>query len=87
MIRAMPILKSAIKKLRQDKKKTVVNDRYRSWLKKALKEAAEKLTKKTISEAYTAIDRAAKRKIIHPNKASRLKSNLIKAAKRKVKKS
>lgn len=84
MIRAMPVIKSAKKKLRQDKRRTAVNKRYRDELRSALKKARERKTKKAIQEAYRALDRAAKKHVIHKNKAARLKSRLVKLVKSKV---
>lgn len=82
----MPIIKSAIKKLRKDKKRTVRNKalkrRYKDLVKKALGEPTEENIKKAVS----VIDRAAKRNIIHKNKASRLKSRVMKPKKKKVEK-
>lgn len=78
------MIKSAKKKLRQDKRRTAINIRYRNKLRVVLKQAREKKTKKTIKEAYRALDRAAKRKVIHKNKAARLKSRLVKLVKTKV---
>jgi len=72
----MPITKSAKKKLRQDKKKTMVNKICRGKMKAAIKKARVKKTKKSLQEVYKVLDRAVKRKIIHKNKAGRLKSRL-----------
>ena len=80
----MPIIKSAKKKLRVDKRRTKVNRVYRNKLKDALKEAREKKTKKSLQETYRVIDRAAKKKVIHKNKAARIKSRLVKQIKSKV---
>lgn len=74
----MPILKSAIKKLKQDKKRTGVNKVYRENLRRALKQARKEKTAKTVRLAYSALDKAAKQKVIHNNKAARLKSRLMK---------
>lgn len=74
----MPILKSAIKKLKQDKKRTGVNKVYRENLRRALKQARKEKTAKTVKLAYSALDKAAKKKVIHKNKAARLKSRLMK---------
>ncbi|AKM79776.1 MAG: 30S ribosomal protein S20 [Candidatus Beckwithbacteria bacterium GW2011_GWB1_47_15] len=76
----MPIIKSAEKKLRSDKSKTRVNQAYRLKYREAVKVAREKKTKKAITEAFRTLDRAAKRKVIHKNKADRLKSRLMKRA-------
>lgn len=79
----MPIIKSAKKKLRQDTKKTKTNLKYEASYKKALdlirknKNNKEKLAKLKI-EAYSAVDKAAKKKVIHKNKAARLKSRISK---------
>lgn len=84
MIRSMPLIKSAIKKLKQDKFRTTVNRVYRNRTKEALKEAREKKTKKAMESAYSALDRGAKKKVIHKNKAARLKSRLVRLYKNKV---
>lgn len=84
MIAAMPIIKSAKKKLKVDKRRTKTNRVYRNKLKEALKEAREKKTKKSLKLAYTALDQAAKKKVIHKNKAARTKSRLVKLFKSKV---
>ncbi len=74
----MPVLKHAKKKLRQDKKRTVDNLRIRKVYKKLLKAAKLQKTTEAVSAAYQAIDKAAKKNIIHDNKAARLKSSLAK---------
>jgi small subunit ribosomal protein S20 len=79
----MPIIKSAKKKLRQDKRRTAVNKVYRNKVKTAVKEAREKKTKKAVEAAYKALDQAAKMKVIHKNKAARLKSRLVRLVKKK----
>ncbi|MBU1499326.1 30S ribosomal protein S20 [Patescibacteria group bacterium] len=77
----MPILKSAIKKLKQDKKRTAVNKVYRENLRQAVKQARKEKTAKAVRLAYSALDKAAKQKVIHKNKAARLKSRLMKLIK------
>lgn len=72
----MPVIKSAKKKLRQDKVRTRANERTREMYKEAIKKAQEKPTKKTIAEAQSKIDKAAKNNVIHANKASRLKKQV-----------
>ncbi|MCG2692125.1 30S ribosomal protein S20 [Microgenomates group bacterium] len=74
----MPMLKSAIKKLKQDKKRTKVNKVYRENLRQAVKQARKEKTAKAVKLAYSALDKAAKQKVIHKNKAARLKSRLMK---------
>lgn len=75
----MPILHNAIKKLRQDKKRTISNSKLKDKYKKLIKAAKTKKTKKSISTAFSSIDKAAKQNIIHPNKAGRLKSSIARA--------
>jgi small subunit ribosomal protein S20 len=79
----MPIIKSAIKKARTDVKARIHNrgirDEYKEASKKVRKFAESGDTKKAaeaLKEAYSKIDKAAKRKIIHKNNASRRKKRL-----------
>jgi len=71
----MPIIKSAIKALKQSEKRRVRNLSKKRSLKFVIKntEKAEDLPK-----AQSLIDRIAKTKHIHKNKANRLKSRLAK---------
>lgn len=73
----MPIIQSAKKKLRQDKKRKRVNSRYEKAIETAMKQLRKaKDTKKIpalIRKAHSVIDKAAKKKVIHKNKANRLK--------------
>lgn len=78
----MPVTVSAKKALRRDQRKTIINRRIQSRLKEALKQARENPTKKHLSQAASIIDQAAKKRVIHPNKAARLKSRLAKLAKK-----
>lgn len=86
----MPITKSAEKALRVSKRNKSVNDRA----KKALKEGAKVIQKLAISkewakakeslaQAYSAIDKAAKKGVIKKNTASRKKARLSRLAKAK----
>lgn len=81
----MPIIKSAIKKVRKDKKRTKVNDRYvkayQTTLKKIKKGGSD--VKKSISLFYSQIDKAVKHHVIHKNKAVRLKSRVSKKVSKK----
>ena len=73
----MPILKSAKKALRQDRRRAKVNARVRRIMKRAVKLAAKQPTDKNISEAYRRVDRAAKKGIVHKNAGARLKARLM----------
>jgi Ribosomal protein S20. len=76
----MPIIKSAIKKVRKDKKRTAQNLNYL----KAIKELFKKIKKgskdkmELIKAYYSKIDKAVKKKVIHKNKGARLKSKVSK---------
>lgn len=74
----MPVIKSAKKKLRQDKKRTARNKNIRELLRDVLKKARKNPSEKTIQAAIKTTDKAAKAHIIHKNKAARLKSSLSK---------
>lgn len=74
----MPIIKSAKKKLRKDKKRTAQNQERVNKLKDIVKKATKKPSEKLIQEAVSTIDKATKQHIIHKNKASRIKSRLAK---------
>lgn len=70
----MPVIKSAKKKLRQDKKRTLQNTKVEKTLKSLIKKAKTKKTEKNIISAVKAADKAAKIHVIHKNKAARIKS-------------
>ena len=77
----MPILKSAVKKLKADKRREKENAKVRQAYKSALKQARAKKSKAAVTKAFQVLDRAAKKKVIHKNKASRLKSRLARLLK------
>lgn len=72
----MPVLPHAKKALRASQKKAKYNRRVRSEAKGAIKTMRLKPGQDNLQAAYQAIDKAAKRRIFHPNKAARLKSRL-----------
>ncbi|MDP2649892.1 MAG: 30S ribosomal protein S20 [bacterium] len=74
----MPVIKSAKKKLRQDKKRTQRNAKKESLFENLIKKAKKNPSPQAIKKAFSAIDKAKKSKIIHANKAARLKSSLSK---------
>ncbi len=78
----MPLIKSAKKKLLQDKKRTKYNKKYELAIKSALKQIKKQKgdAKKAVQKLYSAIDKALKKKIIHKNKANRLKAQATKLA-------
>lgn len=77
----MPIIKSAVKRARQSLVRHARLLPYKTRMKTMIKKAQEAAknggdVKKAISEAFTAIDVAAKKKLIHRNTADRRKSLL-----------
>ena len=74
----MPNIKSAIKKARRDTRRYAMNRVYRSRIHTLTRKATEQIAAKqvqeaakTLREAQSAIDKAAKRSIIHKNTAAR----------------
>ncbi len=74
----MPVTKSAKKALKQEKRRATENQKIRNAYKKAIRFFKENVSSKALATAYTKIDQAAKKQVIHKNKASRLKSQLAK---------
>ena len=77
----MPIIKSAIKKVRKDKVRTSRNQKREIALKSLIKKVRTSKSAKDLQAVYSALDKAAKVKLIHKNKAARLKSRLSKGVK------
>lgn len=82
ILRTMPIISRAIKKMYHDKRRTKVTSSVRKDLRDVVKTMRKNPTKKTLASVFKALDKAAKRNVIHPNKASRLKSRLSKLLKK-----
>lgn len=83
LVFAMPVIKSAIKKARQDVKAREHNRALRDEYKEASKKVRDlvksgeiKKATEALKEAYSKIDRAAKKNIVHDNNAARRKSRL-----------
>ncbi|HEX8965834.1 MAG TPA: 30S ribosomal protein S20 [Patescibacteria group bacterium] len=74
----MPVTKSAKKKLRKDIGRTLINSKIERELKELIKEAKTAKTEKAVIAAVKATDKAAKNRILHKNKAARIKSSLSK---------
>jgi small subunit ribosomal protein S20 len=72
----VPVIKSAKKKLRQDKKRQEANNILRNALKVALKDAQKSKTQEKVILAVKLADKALKKNLIHKNKAARIKSKL-----------
>jgi small subunit ribosomal protein S20 len=77
----VPRIKSAKKRMRQGKTHTALNRTHRSKLRTAIKKvrsSAGDEAKAAYAEAVRLIDRAGRKRLIHPNAAARHKSRLAK---------
>ena len=81
----MPRRRSSIKRKRADKKRRLRNIKVKNQVKKTLKKFQALLNAKNVDEAtaflekvFSVLDKAAKKRIIHPRTASRKKSRLTK---------
>ncbi len=84
----MPRRRTSLKRKRVDKKRRLHNLKIKQELKKGLKKFQALLSTKNINEAkaylgkiFSKLDKAAKKRIIHPNTARRKKSRLAKRLK------
>ena len=83
----MPIIKSAKKRVSVAKKAAVRNSKTKRSLKAAVKSFHAAVTGKSkdagvaLSKAQSEIDKAAKKNVMHKNKAARKKAQLARAAK------
>jgi len=77
----MPVIQSAKKALRRDQRRALVNKEIKIKIKEVLKNTHKNPNKKNLETAFTVLDRAAKKKVIHQRKAIRLKSRLSKLLK------
>ncbi|HVZ12759.1 MAG TPA: 30S ribosomal protein S20 [Patescibacteria group bacterium] len=77
----MPVIKSAIKKLRRDRKREKANDAFRADLDRAINAAKKQKTAKTVSTATSIVDRAVKKHLMPKGRADRIKSSLSKLSK------
>jgi small subunit ribosomal protein S20 len=74
----MPVTKTAKRALRVSKRKGVINKKILGKLEIAIRTAKKSRTSKNITNAISLVDRAAKKNVLHKNKASRIKSTISK---------
>lgn|GEM_PF-313728 len=84
----MPLIKSAIKRSRQNEVRRIRRQPYKTQLKTMMRKFADSIkagkkedTLKLIPAVHKAIDMAAKKHIIHPNNASRKKALIARQSK------
>lgn len=78
----MPITKSAIKKERVDKRRTLQNLAARGRVRTTVKEARETPSVDTLKNMFSALDRAVKHNLVAKRRAARLKSRISKTLKK-----
>ena len=81
----MPVTKTAKRALRGSKKKESINKLIMSKLEVAIRQAQNSKSVEKIVAAVSLTDRAAKKKVIHKNKAARMKSQLSRLMPQKAK--
>lgn len=74
----MPVTKTAKRALRSSKEKETINKIIMSRLEAAIRTASKDKREVSVRKAVSLVDRASKKRIIHKNKASRVKSRLAK---------
>ena len=79
----MPLTKSATKKARVDKRRTLSNLTAKGRLKTTIKEARDNTSIDTLNSLYSAMDKAVKHHLVAKGHASRLKSRISKLSKKK----
>lgn len=78
----MPVLKSSKKALKVAKRRRAENDSLRKALREAIKILRANPTQGSLKKVYSLLDRAAKKHLVHKNRAARLKSKYSKLAKK-----
>lgn len=79
----MPITKGAIRKQRADERKQAVNLRIKKGVREVVAKMRKKPTALNLVKVFSALDRAAKKRVVDKNKANRLKSRLSHLVKKK----
>ena len=77
----MPVTKTAKRALRVSKRKREINTKTLSDLEIALRVARKDQSDSNIQNVFSLADRAAKKNVIHKNKAARIKSAFSKTKK------
>ncbi|MCK4426954.1 MAG: 30S ribosomal protein S20 [candidate division Zixibacteria bacterium] len=80
----MPTHKSVKKRLRQSKKANIQNRSIKSEIKTFVKKVEASLDEKDLKETVSLLDKAARKRVVHKNQASRVKSRLTKLVTQKA---
>ena len=82
----MPVIKSAKKKLRQDRKRQKRNKQLKSLVSGATSKLKKAFSEANLKQTTSLIDKAVKKNLLHKNKAARMKSQHNKLSKNTSKK-
>lgn len=74
----MPIIKSAQKKMRKDKKREAHNNSTENKIKALIKNMRRNPSSEIFGQVSSILDKAVKTNLIHSNRSARLKSRLSK---------
>jgi small subunit ribosomal protein S20 len=80
----LPTHKSAEKRLRQSQAANIRNRAIKSQIKTSIKKVETSFDEKELKKTTSLLDKAARKKVIHKNVASRVKSRLTKLVNRKT---
>jgi len=80
----MPVTKSAKKALRRDRHREKINLQIKNRVKAAVKAVRQNPTQKTLAQAFSLLDKAAKKNFFRKSKTFRLKSRLAKLLAKKA---
>ncbi len=72
----MPVLESSKRTLRSQRRRYEINKRIREKYKAAVKSMRQDPSTDNLQKAFSELDKAVKKGVIHHNKADRLKSRL-----------
>jgi len=77
----MPNTSSAKKKLRADARKTIINKRIKEKIKNTYKKFISSPSLESLSQVYSSLDMAVKKKVVSKQRADRKKSQISKEVK------
>jgi len=79
----LPTHKSVEKRVRTNEKANIRNTAIKSRIKTLVKKTEASSDEASLKEVVSSLDKAARKGVIHPNKASRIKSRLTRLVQKK----
>jgi small subunit ribosomal protein S20 len=79
----LPVHKSAEKRLKQSKRANIKNRSIKSQIKTSVKKVEASLDEKDLKKVFSLLDKASRKKVVHKNVASRVKSRLTRLVNQK----